>query len=188
MDSVALAWALRPDLALTVDYGQLAANGEIRAATSVSEAVGINHRIIRVDCRCLGSGDMAGTRAATLAPISEWWPFRNQILITFGAAVAIQEGMTHIVVGSVLTDASHADGRVQFFHALGRVLQLQEGEITVETPAINETTVGLCRRVSVPFEILAWSHSCHVSEYACGNCRGCCKHRQSMHELGYGEY
>jgi 7-cyano-7-deazaguanine synthase len=188
MDSTALAWALRPDLAITVDYGQLPAEGEIRAATAVCQTLGLRHRVIRVDCRFLGSGDMAGTNSLKCAPVSEWWPFRNQLIVTLGAAAAIQEGMTCIVIGAVVTDASHADGRSEFFEAMNRLLQLQEGGMVLETPAAEDTTVSLCRRTSVPFEILAWSHSCHVSGRACGRCRGCCKHRESMRELGYGEY
>ena len=188
MDSVALAWGLRPDLAITIDYGQLAAGGEIRAATAVCQTVGIPHRVVRVDCRCLGSGDMAGTASMPMAPVTEWWPFRNQLVITFGAATALQEGMTHLAIAAVSNDASHADGRREFFEAMNRVLQIQEGAVVLETPALEDTTVSLCRRVSIPFEILAWSHSCHTSEHACGWCRGCRKHRESMRELGYGEY
>jgi 7-cyano-7-deazaguanine synthase len=32
MDSVALAYWLRPDVAFTIDYGQLSAEGELRSA------------------------------------------------------------------------------------------------------------------------------------------------------------
>ena len=188
MDSVALAWALRPDLSVTIDYGQLAAEGEIQAAAAACENLGLSHRVIRVDCRGLGSGDMAGTAAIPVAPVSEWWPFRNQLLITLGAAATIQAGLSHLVIGAVSSDASHVDGRREFFEAMNRVLRIQEGGITLEMPALEDTTVSLCRRLAVPFEVLAWSHSCHVSDRACGRCRGCCKHRESMRALGYGEY
>jgi 7-cyano-7-deazaguanine synthase len=188
MDSTALAWGLRPDLAITIDYGQLAAAGEIRASAAVCHALGVRHRIIRVDCRCLGSGDMAGTDSMSFAPVSEWWPFRNQLIITLGAAAALQEEMGRLAIGTVTTDAAHADGRREFFEAMNALLQMQEGGLVLETPAVEDTTVSLCQRVSVPFEFLAWSHSCHVSERACGLCRGCCKHRGSMRELGHGEY
>lgn len=188
MDSVALAWGLRPDLSITVDYGQLAAEGEIQAATAVCESLGLSHRVIRVDCRSLGSGDMAGTAAIPEAPVSEWWPFRNQLLITLGAAAALQARLSHLVIGAVSSDASHVDGRREFFEAMNRVLDLQEGGIALETPALGDTTVSLCRRLAVPFDLLAWSHSCHVSDRACGRCRGCFKHREGMRELGYGEY
>lgn len=188
MDSTALAWAIRPELAITIDYGQLAAVGELRAAKSICEALGLRPRVVSVNCRQLGSGDMAGSEPNIVAPVSEWWPFRNQLLITLAAAVALQEGMTSVVLGAVASDGCHADGRPVFFEDMRRILRGQEGNLELEAPAILESTAALCRRVAVPFEILAWAHSCHVSEHACGVCRGCRKHRESMRELGYGEY
>ena len=172
MDSIALAWAFRPELAITIDYGQCAARGEIRAATAVCEALGLRQRVIRVDCRALGSGDMAGTEPCAVAPVSEWWPYRNQLLITFAAAVAIQEGITILSLGVVSSDGCHADGRLEFFEAMRSVLSVQEGGLELEVPAIHESTPELCRRVAIPFEVLAWAHSCHVSEHACGRCQG----------------
>lgn len=56
MDSIAIAWWKRPDIALTLDYGQQAANAEIKAATATCEALGIEHHIIRIDCRSLIRG------------------------------------------------------------------------------------------------------------------------------------
>jgi 7-cyano-7-deazaguanine synthase len=188
MDSIALAWAIRPEIAITIDYGQLSARGEIRAATAVCEALQLAHRVLKVDCRDLGSGDMAGSEVSPVAPVREWWPYRNQLLITLAAAAALQEGVTVIVLGTVATDIVHVDGRVEFFDAMHKVLKMQEGGLELEVPAIHETTTALCQRVSVPFELLAWAHSCHVSEYACGLCRGCNKHRETMRELGNDEY
>jgi 7-cyano-7-deazaguanine synthase len=188
MDSTALAWGLRPESALTIDYGQLAAEGEIQAAAAVCQTLGLRHRIIRAPCRGVGSGDMAGDSALAIAPMSEWWPFRNQILITLAAAASLKEDISCLVIGAVSTDAIHVDGRREFFDLMNSLLQMQEGALAIETPALSDTTVSLCRRLAVPFEILAWSHSCHVSNHACGQCRGCTKHRANMRELGYGEY
>jgi len=188
MDSTALAWSIRPDLAITIDYGQQSARGEFRAASAVCDALNIKHRFVEIDCRSLGSGDLAGTNPHPVAPVSEWWPFRNQLLITLAASVALQEYISRILIGAVSTDNTHADGRAEFFEAIRGLLRLQEGEIDVETPAIDKTSVSLCRESKVPFEILAWSHSCHVSDLACGMCRGCMKHRATMRELGHDEY
>jgi len=188
MDSIALAWKLRPELSLTVDYGQRAASGEIRAAAAVCAELGLKHRVLVVDCSAIGSGEMAGTRPSAIAPVPEWWPFRNQLLITVGSALAIKEGLETVVIGSVASDSSHADGRVEFVDAMKQVLRLQEGKILLEAPSIADTTVELCRRSGVPHTVLGWAHSCHVGSFACGTCRGCCKHRQSMRELGFGEY
>jgi 7-cyano-7-deazaguanine synthase len=188
MDSIALAWVLRPKLCLTIDYGQLAAPGETRAAAAACTELGLRHRMLRVDCSALGSGDMAGTPPSSIAPVTEWWPFRNQLLITMGAALAVKEGLDAVVIGTVANDQSHADGRMEFFQGLKELLRMQEGQILLEAPSIEETTVQFCRRTAVPHSVLGWAHSCHVSSFACGLCRGCCKHRESMRELGFGEY
>jgi len=188
MDSIALAWALRPDLSLTIDYGQLAAAGEISAAKAVCAELGVRHRQLRIDCSDIGSGDMSGAPPSRIAPVSEWWPFRNQLLVTMGAALAVKEGLDAVVIGTVSNDGSHADGRTDFVRVLNELLKLQEGQIAIEAPSIGETTVELCRRVAIPHSVLGWAHSCHVSSFACGMCRGCCKHRESMRELGFGEY
>jgi len=188
MDSVALAWHLRPELSLTIDYGQRPAEGEIRAAQAICEELHLRHKVLHIDCGTLGSGDLADKAALPVAPMPEWWPYRNQLLLTFAAGVAINEGTQHVVFGAVASDRSHADGRMEFFDAMNHVLSIQEGAVVVETPAILESTVELCQRVRVPHTILAWSHSCHVGSFACGVCRGCHKHRESMRELGYGEY
>lgn len=188
MDSIALAWELRPELCLTINYGQRAAAGEIRAAGAVCAELGVRHRVLNVDCSFIGSGDMAGTQALDVAPVSEWWPFRNQLLVTIGAAWALQDALTVVTIGTVASDTSHADGRPEFVEAMNQVLRLQEGRILLEAPGIKETTVELCRRVGVPHSILGWAHSCHVGSFGCGRCRGCYKHRASMRELGFGEY
>jgi 7-cyano-7-deazaguanine synthase len=188
MDSIALAYGMRPDLCITVDYGQEPAEGEIRASSAVCDSLGLRHRVLKVDCSELGSGDLAGKPPLSLAPVSEWWPFRNQLLITFGAALAVQEGVNRLLIGCVSTDGTHADGRVEFLRGMKDLLGQQEGNIALETPAIDKTTVDLCRFVQIPFKVLAWAHSCHVAPFACGRCRGCQKHRSSMRELGYEDY
>lgn len=188
MDSIALAWALRPELCLTVDYGQLGAVGEARAAAAVCAELGLRHCLVRADCSALGSGDMAGCEPSRVAPVPEWWPFRNQLLITIGAAVAIRERLDTVVIGTVANDRSHADGRAEFIETMNRLLKMQEGQIGLEAPSIGETTVELCRRVKVPHSVLGWSHSCHTGAFGCGLCRGCNKHRETMRELGFGEY
>ncbi|HWX23328.1 MAG TPA: 7-cyano-7-deazaguanine synthase [Candidatus Binatia bacterium] len=188
MDSVALAYWKRPAFAYTVDYGQLAADGEIRAAAAVCEQLAITHRVLRADCRKLGTGDLVGTAPSPLAPVPEWWPFRNQLIITLAGAKAITDKVTELMIGTIRTDGQHADGRVDFIKEISKLMSLQEGGIRVAAPAIDVSAVELMRISSVPLAILAWSHSCHVSALACGVCRGCTKHAATMTELGYGDY
>lgn len=185
LDSVAIAAWKRPAHAITVDYGQLPAAGEIRASRKVCETLRIVHHVIEVNCRALGSGDLAGSRASSVAPVPEWWPYRNQMLVTFAAMKAIELGISELIVGSVRTDGEHVDGTAVFYEQLDRVVAMQEGSIRVVVPAIGMTSTALIRAAGVDRSLLAWCHSCHVSDFACGRCRGCRKHEGVLRELGY---
>jgi 7-cyano-7-deazaguanine synthase len=46
MDSIAIAYWKRPDVAFTIDYGQLSARGEIYASESVCQSLEIPHQVI----------------------------------------------------------------------------------------------------------------------------------------------
>jgi 7-cyano-7-deazaguanine synthase len=188
MDSVAITYWKKPDVAFTVEYGQLSAEGEIRAAQKVSELLGIRHVLIRNDCAALGSGDLAGTSPNTFAPASDWWPYRNQLLLTLVAMKAISLGVTDLMIGTVKSDTTHIDGRPEFVEAIDRLLAIQEGGLRVTAPAIALSSAELIRTSQIPIELLAWAHSCHRAEFACGDCRGCNKHRETIQELGYEPY
>lgn len=183
MDSIALAFWKRPEIAFTINYGQRAAEAEVTAASQVASELDIQHEVIKIDCTPIGSGDMAGNNALTIAPVPEWWPFRNQLLITFAAARGLALGVTEVMTGSVSSDGSHADGRPGFYQKMDALTAFQEGGIKVTAPALEMTTAELIRRSNVPREILAWAHSCHTGNLACGHCRGCVKHYQVTKEV-----
>lgn len=186
LDSIALTYWMRPDVAITVDYGQAAASAEIAAAGQVCSELGITMEVVRADCAKLGSGDMAESAPLVVAPVPEWWPFRNQLLVTLAGMRALAIGIDRLLLGSVASDGTHADGRIEFYTALDALMRLQEGTIRVEAPALGMTTAELVRLAAVPRPLLAWAHSCHTGSLACGTCRGCVKHYEVMDEL-YGD-
>lgn len=188
MDSACIAYWLRPSIAVTIDYGQSPAKGEIEAASAMCQAMHLRHEVLRVDCSVLGSGDLANRAPLSIAPIPEWWPFRNQLLVTLAAARFIGEGIKRVILGTVRSDSSHADGTAGFVAAISSLLTMQEGGLRLEAPCIHLSTSELVRQSGIPFEILAWAHSCHVADFACGACRGCHKHFAAMQELGIGPY
>lgn len=188
MDSVSLAYMCRPSVAITIDYGQLAAAGEVRAAAAVADALGMRHEVVEVDLRSLGSGEMVGRQPLSVSPVPEWWPFRNQMLVTFAAMKGVALGVDRLLLGTVKDDVAHADGSREFIDAMDSTLRLQEGGLRLEAPAIDLAPVDLVRRSKVPWDVLAWSHSCHVSEYACGVCRGCHKHYETCEAIGVSPY
>ncbi|MBD8204780.1 7-cyano-7-deazaguanine synthase [Pseudomonas viridiflava] len=185
MDSLSIAWWKRPAVAITLNYGQLAAEAEIAASRTICKQLGIDHHIITIDCRPLGSGDMAGNVADQLAPASDWWPYRNQLLITMAAMKAISLGVSRLWLGTVKSDVVHRDGSPEFIDVISELLSLQEGGLVVEAPAIELSTAELVRASGIPPGSLAWAHSCHKSNVPCGNCRGCNKYFHVFDEVGH---
>ena len=184
MDSIALAYWLRPEVAITLDYGQRAAEAEITAATRVARILGMEHYVLRIDCSSLGSGDLVGSEPISDAPITEWWPYRNQMLVTLALMKAIQLGVGELMVGSVKTDAQHLDGTPELYEQLSKLVSMQEGEIKVTAPAIGLTTVELVQKAGIPDRILMYAHSCHTSNFPCGRCHGCNKYMYVKEQLG----
>jgi 7-cyano-7-deazaguanine synthase len=136
----------------------------------------------------LGSGDLAGKPPHANAPASDWWPFRNQFLLTVAAMHAVDLGVNRLLIGIVRSDSFHSDGTAEFVKRMNDVLMLQEGHVRVEAPAVQMTSVELIRQSGISLALLCWAHSCHTANQACGRCRGCNKHREIMAELGHGPY
>ena len=180
MDSVSLSYWKRPDHPFTLNYGQMPSTAEINAASTVADILNIEHHVINVDLSDLGSGDMANRPPLPEAPVPEWWPYRNQMLITIAAMKAISLGVTEIMMATLKTDAQHSDGTPEFIQKMSDIMQHQEGNIKVTSPAIQLDAIELVQCSGIPPEILCWSHSCHTSNLACGVCRGCLKHHKTM--------
>jgi 7-cyano-7-deazaguanine synthase len=193
IDSIALTFWLRPQVAITIDYGQRASRAEITASAEICRSINIAHEVIRADCSEIGAGNMcsAVNRASRLVgespPTPEWWPFRNQLLITLGAATALSRGARELMIGTVSTDRCHLDGTPSFLRLIDQLLRSQEGGLRVSAPAQKLTSAQLVKRSRIPRKILAWAHSCHVGDFACGKCRGCQKHLAVMDALGREE-
>lgn len=194
LDSTALAWALRPAAGIVINYGQAPATGEVRAARAVGDEVGVEVHTLTVDLSAVGSGLLA-TGALGLAaaqrgevdpgsPSPEWWPYRNQLLATIAAAWAYGRGYAEILTGTVAPDAArHTDGSMLFYDRLDALVSLQEGAMRVSAPAAHIDTGQLLRVTGVPRRVLGWTHSCHVSGYACGRCPGCFKAETTLASL-----
>lgn len=182
LDSSALAFWKRPDVCLTIDYGQRPARGEIAAAVAICSELSLRHEILAVDLRALGSGSMSGKKASEFANAEEWWPYRNQMLITLAGMRFVSEGLKEIMIGAVRTDV-HADGKPLFLRGIDRVMSVQEGSVRVSAPARPLHPLKLMLSSGFPASLLGLTFSCHVMEYPCGQCRGCEKHIQTMTAL-----
>lgn len=180
VDSTALAYFQKPDLAITVNYGQTCAEAEIQAAEQICSELEIPHKILEVDCSDLGAGELAESEQLKIAETPEWWPFRNQLIITLAAMAAVKRDASELVVGSVMGDHEHADGRAKFYELMNSLLAFQEGNLRVSTPAIDKSSEELVEESDIPLSLLGWTHSCNRSDLACGRCRGCIKRERVL--------
>jgi len=181
LDSTAVAFWQKPDQLLFIDYGQISAEGELRAARQLAILLEIPIDIRRADCRAFGSGHLAGLPALN-PQLPEIWPFRNQLLITLAAGAYHELTPLIIQIGTVASDRVHSDGRKQFFSRINKLLAYQS-DSRAEAPAIDLTSLQLLRASKLPTELLAWTFSCHRGDLACGLCRGCTKHYETVAAL-----
>lgn len=199
-DSIALAAWLRPSACLTIDYGQRPVAGEMRAAEATAQMLNLDWHQFRVDLSPVGSGLLhddgteTGKDAAAAfrggtpvegAPSPEWWPYRNQLLVSLAAAWALPRGFDELVVGSVAPDGDrHKDGTPGFYQLLDELVSYQEGGIRVTAPAVGLSTAKLIEVSGVTDAVLGFAHSCHVAAYPCGMCPGCRKHEDVIAASG----
>lgn len=176
IDSIALAYWKRPEFAFTIDYGQRPAKSEVRVSKVICKKLGIQHIVLEVDCGFLGSGDLSMQKPLSIAPSSEWWPYRNQLLVTLASMKAVTLKVDELMIGSVQSDSFHKDGTREFYNLLNSLLKYQEGSLTVSAPAIDISSMELVIKSRVPSEVLFYAHSCHASNVPCGHCRGCYKY------------
>jgi len=176
IDSAALAYWQKPTLAININYGQKSAHAERMASESIAKELNITFKPIDIDCSSLGSGDLSNKNPISIAPVSEWWPYRNQLLITLASMLAVSLNVQELMLGAVNTDSRHKDGTTSFFKLIDKLQMYQEGQLRVSTPAIKMSTLQLIKISDVTTSILGWTHSCHTGNYPCGICNGCKKH------------
>lgn len=183
VDSICLTYGLMPDIAYTIDYGQTVAEREIYVSKYICELLNIEHKVIQINCRSLGTGTLANSDNLSFAPSEEWWPYRNQLLITFAAMMGIKDGVIDLYLASVKSDKFHKDGTEEFYKLINETVSYQEGGLKVHCPTLNYYSHELVSKYNVPIDMLTIAHSCHISNLACGKCSGCLKQLKVRHEL-----
>lgn len=186
LDSTALAAVQRPELALTINYGQRPAAGEVRAAARLASDLSITHRSITVDASVVGAGLLLNDSTPIGGSAPETWPLRNQLLVTIGAAYALGHGVSEVLLGTVRGDGDrHRDGSPEFFKLADQLTAHQEGGIRVRAPGIEHSATELLAQSRLGPDVLAWTHSCHRAPMACGDCPGCWKRAMVWSEMGW---
>ncbi|KRF21036.1 hydrolase [Nocardioides sp. Soil797] len=180
LDSTSVAAWQRPEHCLVIDYGQRAAAAERRAAAAVATDLDLPYTHITVNASAVSGGLMAN-QPHSVGETPEWWPYRNQFLITVAAGWAVLRAYDEILVGTVAGDGDrHADGTQTFYDAMTAVLQSQEGRLSVSAPAIHLAAPALIHESNVTDSTLGWTHSCHVDNLPCGRCPGCVKRAEVL--------
>lgn len=183
IDSICLTYGLKPEIAYTVDYGQTVAEREIYVSNYICQKLNIEHKVIQINCRSLGTGTLANSDNLSLSPSEEWWPYRNQLLITLASMQGIKDGVKELYLASVKSDKFHKDGTEEFYKLMNDVVFYQEGAIKICCPTISYYSHELVSKYEVPLELLTIAHSCHISNLACGKCSGCMKQLKVRYEL-----
>lgn len=183
IDSICLTYGIMPDIAYTIDYGQIVAEREIYVSKYICHTLNIDHKIINVDCRGLGSGTLANSKNLSLSPSEEWWPFRNQLLITLASMQGIKDNIKELYLATVKSDSFHKDGTEHFYKLINDLVFYQEGSIEIICPTLEYYSHELATKYNVPKKLLTIAHSCHISNLACGKCSGCIKQLKVRHEL-----
>lgn len=187
LDSAAVAAIERPDRALFIAYGQAAAEAEHTAAQQVADHLDIHLDVIAVDASDIGTGSLVSEPQVDLAPNPEWFPFRNQLLVTLGAAHAVKHGLGAVLLGTVAGDGLHqADGTRRFVSSLDALLRTQEGKIRLAAPCADISTPQLLARSRLPREVVAMTHSCDIAIPACGDCNSCRRRQQTLRAVDEG--
>lgn len=180
LDSTAIAYSYRPDLCLTIDYGQIPAEGEIGAASAIARELSLKQEIITLDASALGSGALVGGSSLTDEMPLEWWPYRNQLLITIAATYIAKLGGGTLLIGTVKGDAAHCDGRPVFIETMDNLLSIQRPYSRLQAPGLFLEAHELVAQSGAPKELFGWTFSCHSAAVACGHCRGCKKHIDTL--------
>ena len=181
LDSAAVAAIEGPTRALFIDYGQVPAEAEWAAAQAVARHLSLDVERLCVDVSSVGSGLLADTPQMPGAPTPEWFPFRNQFLVTIAAACAAKHGLGAVLLGVVAGDGDrHSDGTTQFVSTLDMLVRDQEGHVRVLAPQITTPARQLLVRSNLPQEVLSQTHSCHANNDPCGECPGCRRRDEIM--------
>ena len=204
--SLFLAKTLFDDVkAVSIFYGQRH-KAELVAASKIAELAKVEHQVLEApvlgaiggsalvdtNLELKGEGGHADKAMPQGLPTS-FVPGRNALFLTLATAVAVRDGVKHVVTGVCQTDYSgYPDCRREFIDALERALTLampsSSGPISILTPLMYLTkaeTVKLAERLPGCMEALAYSITCyHGKRPGCGACPACDLRTKGFAEAG----
>lgn len=187
-------------LAVNMFYGQKHER-EMRSAREIARFYGVELEEIdlsmifsKSDCSLLmrsnnaiPEGDYASQQKENPGkPVSTYVPFRNGLMLSAAASIAVSIGASYIYYGAHADDAAgnaYPDCSPEFTEYINNAIYSgTDGQVSVIAPFINVSKAGVVKtglKLNVPYE-LTWS--CYNGgEHPCGKC-GTCIDRQKAFE------
>ena len=186
-------------LALTFDYGQRAAKGEIEAAAAISKRHDVEHRVIDLPwlkeitktalvemsepMPCLDRSELDDQGKAGQSAERVWVPNRNGVFINIAAAFCEAFDADHVVTGFNAEEAAtFPDNSSAFVEAANGALAystLAEVKLIAPTSSLNKKEIiRLAFEIDAPLD-LVWS--CYEGgERMCGQCESCLRFRRGL--------
>lgn len=165
IESTILAYEYKPNIAITINYGQASANSEIKASKYICTQLNIKHIILDVNIMQYFNKEF-----------EEWIPYRNQYLLTLAAMILAEHKVSELLIGTISTDKIHPDGTMEFIESINRLLMIDKPKIKVNAPFIMLTSDELLEKTTIPIDLLSIVHSCTVSSFPCNECNSCKKY------------
>jgi 7-cyano-7-deazaguanine synthase len=193
-------------LALTFDYGQLAAAREIAAARAMCLGLGICHRVVRLpwlerisQAAITGDGESLpqpaladlDTAAARDTARAVWVPNRNGVFVNIAASFAEALDCDLIVAGFNAEEAAtFPDNSPEYVRAANRALTLstlRHPRVVSYTQKLDKAAiVRLGRKIHAPI-CRVWS--CYRgSREQCWRCESCLRLERALRETGNWEW
>lgn len=205
--TVAVALAQRTvgvELAITVDYRQRAAVAEMKAARAVADALGIKHRLVRLDFLAevatsaliersaqlpfLNDGQLDEVAGAARSAMQRVWvPNRNGLMIGIAASFAEALGAAEVVVGFNAEEAAtFPDNSKEFLVRMSEALRLSTlSGVRVVSPTIDMDKADIVKagyEAGAPMEHI-WS--CYLGGAShCWSCESCRRLRRALVRSG----
>ena len=122
-------------------------------------------------------------------PVSTYVPFRNGLMLSAAASIAVSVGAAEIYYGAHADDAAgnaYPDCTPQFTEAIDRAIKYgTDGQIQVIAPFIRKTKADIVYEgtmLGVPYD-LTWS--CYEGgEHPCGKCGTCIDRKKAFEANG----
>ena len=205
LDSVVSTFMAAQDveiaLAITCDYGQHAAEAEMRAAGKFAALLGIPHEVVPLPWLArIASGaltdqsrllphpdeiDLDGPHSHATAS-AVWVPNRNGLLVNIAAVYAEAIGCGHIICGFNAEEAAtFPDNSIEFVAATNEMLRFStQNSPRLLCPTLQMTKaeiLAIGERLQVPLQ-LVWS--CYeAGPTPCGRCESCMRLQRARNHM-----